>query len=472
MQSIRILTTDFEWLGEIDDYESLQFTRRYQKSGEFELHINVNKNLTETLQEGNLIFLTERKVGVIQHRTLSRDGKETLTIKGSTLQGLMSRRITVPPIGQGYDRIKDNAETVLKHYVFNNAVNPVDISRIIPNLEIALDQKRGPIVDYQSRLKHLDTELEDISNISGIGWEIYLDLGRQKFVFDVFENRDVTTEQTILPPVIFSVDFDNIQSHTFTDSALGYKNTAYVGGQGEEESRRIVKIGTTSGFKRYETFVDARDVSETKSVEGVDGPTDVPIPESEINSQLTDRGTKSLKELDKIISFESEILTYGPFVYEKDWDLGDIVTVQDKMWGLTLNTPIPEVKETYEVGGFKLEATFGNTIPTLIDKLKKTIDAPMVEKSKKVGKIPTSVSQLVNDAGYITVADIPQVTPFVFDQLSPSALWTIQHNLNKYPNVTITDSAGSVVWGDVKHTSLNTTEISFSSAFAGKATLF
>lgn len=471
-QPIRILTTDFEWLGEIDDYESLQFTRRSQKAGEFELHINVNKNLTETLQKDNLIYLSSRKVGIISYRQLSQDGKDTLTIRGTTLHGLMSRRVTIPPVGQGYDRIKDNAETVLKHYVLNNVINPVDVSRIIPNLEVAPDQKRGIVVDYQSRLKQLDTELGDISNVSEIGWEITLDLERQKFIFDVFESRDLTTEQSTLPPVIFSVDFDNIQSHTFTDSSVGYKNAAYVGGQGEEEERRIITIGTTSGFERYETFVDARDVAETESVETEEGFTDVPIPESEINAQLIDRGNKELKDLDKIVSFESEILTYGPFVYEQDWDLWDIVTVQDKKLGLTLNTHIPEIKEIYEVGGFRLEATFGNTIPTLIEKIKKTIDAPMVEKSTNAGSTPTNISQLVNDAGYITVDDIPQVAPFVFDQLSPSVLWTITHNLNKYPNVTITDSAGSVVLGDVKHTSLNTTEISFSSAFSGKATLF
>lgn len=468
MQPIRILTTDFQWLGEIDDYESLQFIRRFHKAGEFELHININKNLTETLQKDNLIYLSPRKVGIIAHRELSKDDSETLMIKGPTLQGFMSRRITVPPAGEGYDRIKACAETVLKHYVLKNVVNPADSSRIIPDLEIAADQKRGDVVDYQSRLKQLDEELETISNMSGIGWEIRLDLKSNKYVFDVIEARNLTAEQSVLPPVIFSIDFDNIKAQTFTDSALGYKNTAYVGGQGEEEERRIIEVGTAAGIGRYETFVDARDVAEMTKGEGSNE--EIPIPEVDIIAQLNDRGSKSLKEMDIIQSFESEILTYGPFVYEQDWDLGDIVTVQDKKWGLTLNTPIPEVKEIYEPSGFRLEATFGNTVPTLIEKIKKTIDGPLVEKSTKSSTI-TNVSELINDAGYITADDIPQMEPFVHDQLSPSKMWTITHNLNKYPNVTIADSAGSVVWGDIKHIDFNTTEISFSVAFAGKAIL-
>lgn len=450
MQPIRLLTSSFQLLGEIDDYESLQFIRRFHKPGEFELHININKNLTETLQENNLVVLSPKKVGVILHRELNRENTEQLVIKGYTLQGILSRRITVPPSGQAYDKIKANAETVLKHYVRQNAVEPVDPNRIIPNLIIADDLQRGAIVDWQSRFKNLVDELESISFSAGIGWDVFLDLERQKWVFEVHEPRNLTASQNELPPVIFSIDFDNIKNQTFTDSAINYKNYGYIGGQGEGEDRTVVEVGDASGLSRIETFIDARDIEEGEN--------------------LATRGQQKLQEMQKILSFESEILTYGPFVYEKDWDLGDIVTVQDKKWGITLDTPITEIKEIYEPGGFRLEATFGNTVPTLIERIKKTIDVPMVEKPIKTS-VPTKLSELENDAGYITIDDIPQQQPFIHEQLSPSNLWVINHNLSKYPSVTVTDSAGHVVIGDVKHVSLNTTEISFSAAFAGKAIL-
>jgi len=450
MQPIRILTPTFQLSGEIDDYESLQFIRRFRKPGEFELHINANKNLTDTLQEDNLIVLSPRKVGVIQHRELSRENTEHLMIKGYTLQGILSRRITVPPAGEAYDKIKATAETVLKHYVRQNAVEPADSNRIIPNLIIADDLQRGPVVDWQSRFKNLVDELESISFSTGIGWDIFLDLQEQKWVFEIYEPRNLTASQSSLPPVIFSIDFDNIKNQTFTDSAINYKNYGYIGGQGEGEDRAVVEVGNAFGLSRIETFIDARDIEEGEN--------------------LTTRGQQKLQEMQKILSFESEILTYGPFVYEKDWDLGDIVTVQDKKWGITLDTPITEVKEIYEPGGFRLEATFGNTVPTLIERIKKTIDVPMVEKPIKTS-VPTKLSELENDAGYITADDIPATQSFIHEQLTPSSLWLITHNLNKYPSVTVTDSAGNVVIGDVKHVSLNTTEISFSAAFAGKAIL-
>ncbi|MFS1513623.1 siphovirus ReqiPepy6 Gp37-like family protein [Chengkuizengella sp. SCS-71B] len=358
MQPIKVMTPSFEFLGEIDDYESLQFTRRFHKAGEFEIHININKNLTETLQQDHLIVLSSNKVGVIRHREMKQESTEQLLIKGYSLQGVLNRRIIIPPMGEAYDKIQTNAETVLKHYVSNNAVEPVNSSRVFPNLIIAEDKQLGSVIDWQSRYKNLAEELEGISFSSGLGWDIVLDLQQQKWSFEVFEPKHKTASQSELPPVIFSAHFDNIKSHTFIDSAIGYKNTAFVGGQGEGASRMIVEMGESLGMERLETFIDARDLEEAAS--------------------LKTRGNQKLQEMQKIFSFEAEILTHGPFEYEKDWDLGDIVTIQDRKLGITLDTSISEVKEIYESDGFRLDVTFGNHVPTLIDKIKKTMDTPVM----------------------------------------------------------------------------------------------
>lgn len=56
-------------------------------------------------------------------------------------------------------------------------------------------------------------------------------------------------------------------------------------------------------------------------------------------------------------------------------------------------------------------------------------------------------------------------------QSSPSAVWTINHNLGFYPNVTIVDSAGSVVEGDVTYPNTNTMVLTFTGGFSGDAYL-
>jgi hypothetical protein len=58
---------------------------------------------------------------------------------------------------------------------------------------------------------------------------------------------------------------------------------------------------------------------------------------------------------------------------------------------------------------------------------------------------------------------------YVHTQSSSSATWVVTHNLNKNASVTVVDSAGTVVIGQVDYDSLNQVTLTFSGAFSGKA---
>jgi hypothetical protein len=59
-----------------------------------------------------------------------------------------------------------------------------------------------------------------------------------------------------------------------------------------------------------------------------------------------------------------------------------------------------------------------------------------------------------------------------FNQNTPSSLWTIQHNLGKFPSVTVFDSAKTQIEGDVTHINNNELTINFGAgSFAGVAYL-
>ncbi|MGJ9385523.1 Gp37-like protein [Salipaludibacillus sp. CF4.18] len=60
----------------------------------------------------------------------------------------------------------------------------------------------------------------------------------------------------------------------------------------------------------------------------------------------------------------------GPFVYEKDYNLGDITTQMNREWGVIVDQRITEFTEVYEASGFGLEVIFGQKRPTLITKIK------------------------------------------------------------------------------------------------------
>ena len=60
---------------------------------------------------------------------------------------------------------------------------------------------------------------------------------------------------------------------------------------------------------------------------------------------------------------------------------------------------------------------------------------------------------------------------YTHTQAVPSADWTITHNLARFPSVTVIDSAGSTVVGDVDYLSNNAIAIHFTAAFGGSAYL-
>jgi hypothetical protein len=65
--------------------------------------------------------------------------------------------------------------------------------------------------------------------------------------------------------------------------------------------------------------------------------------------------------------------------------------------------------------------------------------------------------------------NLSYVDTYVHNQTTPNVEWTITHTMNKFPSVTIVDSAGSIVEGAVDYINLNSCKITFCGAFSGKA---
>ena len=60
---------------------------------------------------------------------------------------------------------------------------------------------------------------------------------------------------------------------------------------------------------------------------------------------------------------------------------------------------------------------------------------------------------------------------YIHEQALASSIWQIQHNLDRYPSVTVVDSAGDVVVCNVKYIDRNNVRLDFHAEFGGKAYL-
>lgn len=340
-----------------------------------ELDIVVNRYITgaDELLRGRYIVIGGdlHKAFEIRHREIELNDRgkqsENWRIKALGLKSVINRILALPPTDKAYDRVSADAESVMKYYVDTNAINGLPM-RNIPNLVIAPNLNRGSRIEWQARYKNLSEEISEISELSGLGWNISVDYVNKRMVFDVMEGRNLVASQYDLPPVIFSPKLDSLRSIEYVSSDLNYRNVVYVAGAGEGVDRRVIVLGDAEGYDRHELFVDARDIQETENIDGED----VPIPEDVIIARLTARGMQKLAESSQEEYLSAQNLTDSPFIYEKDYDLGDIVTAKNDDWGIGMDARITEVKEIYEAGKpFQVEVTFGKDKPTFMDVIKK-----------------------------------------------------------------------------------------------------
>ena len=58
---------------------------------------------------------------------------------------------------------------------------------------------------------------------------------------------------------------------------------------------------------------------------------------------------------------------------------------------------------------------------------------------------------------------------FIYTQSIASDVWEVTHNLEKYPSVSVVDSAKSAVYGNIEYINANELTITFSAPFSGQA---
>jgi hypothetical protein len=69
----------------------------------------------------------------------------------------------------------------------------------------------------------------------------------------------------------------------------------------------------------------------------------------------------------------------------------------------------------------------------------------------------------------LNVPDYSAASTYVYIQNTPATTWTIQHNLNRFPSVSVVNINNVLMYGLVTYVDLNNLIIEFSAGFSGKA---
>ncbi|EPY2290968.1 siphovirus ReqiPepy6 Gp37-like family protein [Clostridium sporogenes] len=376
---IYIFDKDLKLKGVLDSFISLRWVKRYSKSGDFQLNCVLNEDSIKLLQRGNIIFKKgDNEAGYIETRQLSinSSGNELLEIKGKFLTNYLNRRIS-------WDRIcfDGSCKNLIEKLINENVINPSNIKRKIPNIILGNININNSI-QYNNSFGNILEQLEKVADTNNFGFRNILDIKNRKIIFETYKGVDRTINNGTVAPCIFSREFENILQQQYIDSINNYKNTCLIAGAGEGSDRKITSIEEGEGLDRYEFYVDARDLQDKEQKEFKSKDTegnetiemkDVEIPWERYKPLLIQRGKEKLSECNEVQSFDAKINIQGNNVYKKDFNLGDIITVKDKKWGLTLNRRITEIEEIYESKGVTINAILGNSIPSIIDKIKQVV---------------------------------------------------------------------------------------------------
>lgn len=398
----------------VEAYTSLQWQRWFYKPGEFELVCQIPKkdadaiSLLTLLQKGHIIWPKGKdEAGYINYCHLGKDeaGQETVDVKGNFLTGYLGRRIVWDNL-----YLTGTAETVMRTLVDKNAITPTDSKRAIPLLSLGALHNLAPTGAYKTpddKRDNLADALETLATAADVGQRTLFDPCGKTLKYEVWQGLDRTVGQSTNPRAIFCKEYENVLKQDYTDSTSDIENVAkidgtytyllityepVIGSDGKQEMNsdgtpkvKIKKeekekpvstaIGSTSGLDRYEEYLSSSASSKTDSGQKDSDGNEIYnyMSESDFMALLDSDGQKDLNQHIETQTFDGTINLYGNLKYQQNWDLGDKVTFVSKRWGLQLDTRITGVKEIYESSGLSLDVTFGNDVPTILDKIKKAV---------------------------------------------------------------------------------------------------
>ena len=382
--------SDREVIGIIDTAKSIIWRSVYYGVGDFEIYVVATPETMAMLVEDNYVTRANNdECGIIEHIEITKnsdDGK-MIVASGRFVKSILDRRVVFSAAlsGEGSKYIwycaasvlQGNVESAVRKLIYDNAINAVgsrgevgsyrnipeiywtndDVSGITDTIVTEDDNGEETDADKQVTYKNLLEYTDGVLQEYSCGAKMWLDRDLLKFRYKIYKGVDRSRDSTTHEPIIFSTEFDNLISMNYTTDNAASKNTALIGGEGEGTERKCAFVNAwNKGLDRRETFVDASSISSTYK----EGEEEKTYEMDVYRKMLEAQGRQTIAESQKIETFDGEIdLTNSNYVYRVDYDLGDVVTVEDKDLGRYINARIVTVTEVQDDDGYKIDIEYG-----------------------------------------------------------------------------------------------------------------
>lgn len=380
---LRVFDETVEPLGLIDEMASLLWHVKYFDVGTFNLLAPITDNNKRLLTEGNIIVkhdgkreVTDAAGGIWRraaqityvHITKDENGLEQIEAQGYMLSQWLNKRCISPQIVTTATN-----QSIINTMVKNNCGSSASTKRRFPRfIMLAQENIAGSTVEYANEVyAKLGQEVKARAQAGKLGYDILINERSRQYGFYLYKGKDLTAKNSEgNTPCIFSRDFDNVNEQEYTASIENCGNFIYIQGAADDSGSQPVTTVDgegASGLELTEVFCDATDIARKYQ----SGETEVTIPLNTYLQMLKTRAAAELENYGKIINFVSTINTNSNLKFKQDFDLGDRITCKETKWGIQIDARITEVTETYQKGAEEIEATFGDSLPTLVDQIRK-----------------------------------------------------------------------------------------------------
>lgn len=359
-------------IGIIDTAKSVIWHSVYFGVGDFEIYAQATPENIRLLKAGYYVTRQDNdEIGIIEHIAVNFtliDGY-MITATGRFAKVILDRRliynlsgtVNTPTILSG------KVEIAARLCVQNNAINcTFDSARNIPIIGLAALKNLAPIivdengnpaqtqVSHQNLLEYTDALLKSY----GMAAKMLFNSSNKKLLYSVYTGANRSVYNTDgNDPVVFSVDYDNLNSSELDYDTTNERTAALVGGAGQGLSRFYTMVANApTGLQRREMFVDASNINKTYK----SGDTEREYTTEQYSGMLYQKGKTELNKHLIIEKFTGEVnATFSTWIFNRDYFLGDIVDVQDNRLERYNAARITEVTEVQDENGYNINVVFG-----------------------------------------------------------------------------------------------------------------
>lgn len=339
---VYILDSLYRRTAVVDRFESLIWTERWKEIGDFELLIT-STPVTRSMFAANVpVALNEsRRVMLVEtvEDSTDPDGRKRLKVKGRSLEKLFEDRAA-----------RYSTQNTTDHPTWNIQGTPMSVvNQMFTHICVAGGLHSGDIIPlyapgsayppdnipetsgsiiWEQEPSSLLSAFKNLADIYSFGFRLYRDGDKGQLLFNTYTGSDRTSQQNLLPAVIFSPGLDTVHNTTKFMTVENAKNVAYVV---NEQGFQMVYADDVD-LANLPTGRNRRVLMVTPGKLMVDDGTGTqvdPTP-TELSNYLIQEGKYALAEYRALLAFDGETNPRGSYKYEIDYFLGDLVEMRDE----------------------------------------------------------------------------------------------------------------------------------------------